>query len=447
MSGRTTRGNTKEAAEAAGKASGTAAASAGAPPAARPEDQGNDVVEVDPPATQAGTALSAAQAAAAAAEATAKEAASQVAALKAKEVAAEADAKAKAAAAATAVSAAEKYKVWVAFVEDDTNIGETARLALYWKLIERADASATRDAAAARDARLDQQRAADRARQDQRDATTAATIAELRAELKVVREGAKPDEEPAFREFSKRSVDNPYGEQRAVDPTKPFTNEPKLQRYSDLSSGNRDPSYELSAKGRSASQVARHTALTKDLSCAEVVWDSISELVEVFPELQTLFKGDGEPLAALPEDSPEYAALSSISRAYNSLRALHDNILQPAINYHQLWPIVNDYVLDKSNNLKELDVIKIMSALEGPIAGKAFGGTTLPSNLSTAWEKSIAAMEEKHNDKLLKNIAAARVSSPRTPFARSESSSSIGSTYESRRRSEAYSSRGSTSSR
>ena len=126
------------------------------------------------------------------------------------------------------------------------------------------------------------------------------------------------------------------------------------------------------------------------------------------PDILVLFKGDDSPLDSLGETSDEYIALSAISRCYNSLRALHDNILQPAINYHQLWPIVQDYVFDKSNNLKELDVVKIMSALEGPIAGKAFGGTTLPTNLSTAWEKSIAAMEEKHNEKLLKNIAAAR---------------------------------------
>lgn len=306
---------------------------------------------------------------------------------------------------------------------------------------------AARQAAAARDARLDEQRRSDLLRQDKRDATTAATIAELRAELKSVKEGNKPDEEPAFREFAARADDNPYGELRCIDPAKQYANEPKLQRYTDLGSGNRDPAYELSAKGRNAAQVARHTALTKDLSAAEVLWDATAELVAVVPDILVLFKGDDTPLDSLAETSDEYIALSAISRCYNSLRALHDNILQPAINYHQLWPIVQDYVFDKSNNLKELDVVKIMSALEGPIAGKAFGGTTLPTNLSTAWEKSIAAMEEKHNEKLLKNIAAARVSSPRTPFARSESSSSIGSTYESRRRSEAYSSRSPAPSR
>ena len=32
-------------------------------------------------------------------------------------------------------------------------------------------------------------------------------------------------------------------------------------------------------------------------------------------------------------------ALSAISRCYNTRRSVHDNILQPSINYHQVWPI------------------------------------------------------------------------------------------------------------
>jgi hypothetical protein len=446
MSGRSTRGKGKSAAAAGKDASGIPAAAATVA-----EEEGEEVLGSDEESfaevVAEPTDLSAAEAAQAAAATAAAVAAERVKALKAVERVAADAAAAAASAAAAARSNQAKYLGWVEFVEDDANGGQTETLARYWKLIERADSQSALAAAAARDARLDEQRRSDLVRQDQRDATTAATIAELRAELKAVKEGSKPDEEPAFREFAARADDNPYGELRCVDPAKQYANEPKLQRYSDLGSGNRDPAYELSAKGRNAAQVARHAALTKDLSVAEVLWDATAELVAVVPDILVLFKGDDTPLDSLAEASDEYIALSAISRCYNSLRALHDNILQPAINYHQLWPIVQDYVLDKSNNLKELDVVKIMSALEGPIAGKAFGGTTLPTNLSTAWEKSIAAMEEKHNEKLLKNIAAARVSSPRTPFARSESSSSIGSTYESRRRSEAYSSRSSAPSR
>ena len=29
-----------------------------------------------------------------------------------------------------------------------------------------------------------------------------------------------------------------------------------------------------------------------------------------------------------------------VSRCYNTLRAVHDNILQPSINYYQVWPIM-----------------------------------------------------------------------------------------------------------
>ena len=163
-------------------------------------------------------------------------------------------------------------------------------------------------------------------------------------------------------------MDNQYGELRQNDPLKVYMyqNDPKLQTYDSL----------LGA--------ARHTNLTKDLYVAESLVDAVAELVKAVPDLESIFKGDSDPASDLVEDSDEYIALSAISRCYNTLRTVHDNILQPSINYHQVWPIAFDFVAvkSKSNGLKDGDAVKIMASLEGPIAGKAFGGQTLPKNLS-----------------------------------------------------------------
>ena len=156
--------------------------------------------------------------------------------------------------------------------------------------------------------------------------------------------GAKPDEEPAFREFAARDPNNLYGELRQSDPAKVYHNEPKVQSYDTLGSSNRDPGYDKSATGRTAAQVARHKVLTRDLSVAESLCDAIGEIAAAFPDLEAIFKGDSDAADGLAEDSEEYIALSALSRTYNTLRAVHDNILQPAINYHQVWPLVYEFV-------------------------------------------------------------------------------------------------------
>jgi hypothetical protein len=385
--------------------------------------------------------LASAQAAETKATAAAKDAADQVAALQKKEKEARELREAAEKTQQDQVTKLTLYNEWIKFVEDDGNSDELVKIERYWKLIDRYEKAQERADVVARQQVLDEQRRADLARQDKRDATQAALIADLQKKIEVLENGSKPDEEPAFREFAARAPDNLYGELRQSDPTKVFHNEPKLQSYDTLSSGNRDPGYDKSAKGRTAAQVARHSNLTKDLSVAESLCDAIGEIALAFPELEACFKGKGPPGADLAEDSDEYIALTALSRTYNTLRAVHDNILQPAINYHQVWPLVYDFVSDKTNGLKESDGAKIMSCLEGPIAGKAFGGQTLPASLSAAWKTAITGMEAKSSEKLLKNLAAAQANSPRTPFARSESSGSIGSTYESRRRAAAYADR------
>ena len=238
MSGRATRGKGNKAAAAAGKGASGISSPAAAEAVAEEAEEDEEVLgsgdeEVFEEVIGETNDLSAAEAAQAAAATAAKAAAARVDQLRAAERTAAAESAA-AAAADAARSDQAKYKAWVEFVENDANEEKTETLARYWKLIERADAKAVLAAAAARDARLDEQRRTDLLRQDKRDATTAATIAELRAELKSVKEGSKPDEEPAFREFAARADDNPYGELRCVDPAKQYANEPKLQRYTDL---------------------------------------------------------------------------------------------------------------------------------------------------------------------------------------------------------------------
>ena len=385
--------------------------------------------------------LAAAQAAQAKAEQSATAAAEQVKTAKAAQDAAAACLAAAKTQEKVAIDKAVQYDKWVSYVEDDANAGEEGTLARYWKLIEREDKKRDKVELAARELKLDALRRADVVRQDKRDAAQSEQINSLRKEIDVLRNGEKPNEEPAFRDFAARAPDNQYGELRQNDPLKVFQNEPKLQTYDTLAGAGRDVCYDRSSQGRSQPQIARHTNLTKDLSVAESLVDAVAELVKAVPELEAIFKGESDPASELAEESDEYIALSAISRCYNTLRAVHDNILQPSINYHQVWPIVSDFVAVKSNGLKDTDAIKIMSSLEGPIAGKAFGGQTLPKNLSDAWTTAISGMESKSSDKMLKNLAAARDSSPRTPFARTESPGGIGSTYGSRRRSEAYSDR------
>ena len=122
-------------------------------------------------------------------------------------------------------------------------------------------------------------------RQDKRDAAQSAQIAELRKELDVLRNGEKKNEEPAFRGFAARALDNQYSELRQNDPLKVLQNEPKLQSYDSLSGSGRDTCYDRSAQGRSQAQVARHTNLTKDLSVAESLVDAVAELVKAVPDL------------------------------------------------------------------------------------------------------------------------------------------------------------------
>jgi len=201
--------------------------------------------------------LASAQAAETKATAAAKDAADQVAALQKKEKEARELREAAEKTQQDQVTKLTLYNEWIKFVEDDGNSDELVKIERYWKLIDRYEKAQERADVVARQQVLDEQRRADLARQDKRDATQAALIADLQKKIEVLENGSKPDEEPAFREFAARAPDNLYGELRQSDPTKVFHNEPKLQSYDTLSSGNRDPGYDKSAKGRTAAQVAR----------------------------------------------------------------------------------------------------------------------------------------------------------------------------------------------
>ena len=200
------------------------------------------------------TQLAAAQAVQAKAQESAAAAAEQVKAAKAAKDAADAGLAAAEDQEKAVADKAVQYDKWVAYVEDDSNDDEV-QLARYWKLIEREDKKRADAANSAREIRLDSLRRADIVRQDKRDAAQSAQIADLRKELDVLRNGENKDEEPAFRDFAARALDNQYGELRQNDPLKVFQNEPKLQSYDSLSGSGRDTCYDRSAQ-RAADQMA-----------------------------------------------------------------------------------------------------------------------------------------------------------------------------------------------
>ena len=159
------------------------------------------------------TQLAAAQAVQAKAQESAAAAAEQVKAAKAAKDAADAGLAAAEDQEKAVADKAVQYDKWVAYVEDDSNDDEV-QLARYWKLIEREDKKRADAANSAREIRLDSLRRADIVRQDKRDAAQSAQIVDLRKELDVLRNGEKKDEEPAFRDFAARALDNQYGELR-----------------------------------------------------------------------------------------------------------------------------------------------------------------------------------------------------------------------------------------
>jgi hypothetical protein len=130
--------------------------------------------------------LASAQAAETKAAAAAKDAANQVAALQKKETEAR---ELREAAEKTQQDQETKltlYNEWIKFVEDDGNSDELVKIERYWKLIDQYEKAQERADVVARQQVLDEQRRADLARQDKRDATQAALIADLQKKIEVL---------------------------------------------------------------------------------------------------------------------------------------------------------------------------------------------------------------------------------------------------------------------
>jgi hypothetical protein len=143
--------------------------------------------------------LASAQAAETKATAAAKDAADQVAALQKKEKEARELREAAEKTQQDQVTKLTLYNEWIKFVEDDGNSDELVKIERYWKLIDRYEKAQERADVVARQQVLDEQRRADLARQDKRDATQAALIADLQKKIEVLENGSKPDEEPGPR--------------------------------------------------------------------------------------------------------------------------------------------------------------------------------------------------------------------------------------------------------
>ena len=152
-------------------------------------------------------------------------------------------------------------------------------------------------------------------------------IADLEQSLKEIKLGTE-DPETQHREFVPRASTNPFGLIVGAERAGPRA-EPQLRHYS--SDSEKAFGY-LEDKG--GKEFYNFQCLE---SAAEALWDVIEHLRVCFP--QTVAKLN--PDASVDATDPAYAAEVELCKAYNTIKAVYDNVINPQLSYLQVEAILH----------------------------------------------------------------------------------------------------------
>jgi hypothetical protein len=187
---------------------------------------------------------------------------------------------------------------------------------------------------------LRERREAEREEREQRrfDALEAARVRDaekltaLEAKFSDQLEKEKSSKEPDFREFAPRAAGNPFGrvapEEREGDRA-----EPQLRDYSGEKTWDHLEG-QASKDSKSTKNLHNYQALS---SACEGLFDGLRLIETAFPQVVLKVNPD-----RVEDDSdPQYQAELALIKAYNTVKAVYDNCLNPQLSYLQVEAILH----------------------------------------------------------------------------------------------------------
>jgi len=234
----------------------------------------------------------------------------------------------------------------------------------------------------------------------------------LAARLQAVENGAAEDLEPSFREFSPRAEDNPFGGPGVV------------RKGKDAEPQNRWYTGEVAFDWYKQKGGKEFHSFQSFESAAEASFDIIAHFKQVVPHV---VEKQVNPERVEDESDPKYQAERELSKLYNSIVALYENVINPQLSYLQIEALLKKEHGQAADNGWISTVLQsLYRSLHGLV------GAPLPANLPTKLSSVLSGMEDRFSTAITK--VAAEQAARKAPVSRfqSQASRTWGSTISSR---------------